>query len=94
MSNLRCGARDSKLRRLKETAMRVLSQRDLPSKGIHWSREHTRRMWQAGKFPRPFKLDDEGGWNYWTEEEIDEWLQGRAKRGRVRGTTGADATLA
>jgi hypothetical protein len=36
--------------------MKVLTQRDLPAKGISWSREHTRRMWEAGKFPRPFKL--------------------------------------
>jgi predicted DNA-binding transcriptional regulator AlpA len=73
--------------------MRVLSQRDLPSKGIHWSREHTRRMWQTGKFPRPFKLDDEGwGWNYWLEEEVDKFLEDRAKRGRVR-SGGTEARL-
>jgi predicted DNA-binding transcriptional regulator AlpA len=62
--------------------MKVLSQRDLPAKGITWSREHTRRMWEAGKFPRPFKLAA-GSWNYWNEAEIDEWLEERANQGRV-----------
>jgi predicted DNA-binding transcriptional regulator AlpA len=57
--------------------MKVLSQRDLPAKGITWSREHTRRMWEAGKFPRPFKLADKG-WNVWSEEVIDSCLQERA----------------
>jgi predicted DNA-binding transcriptional regulator AlpA len=62
--------------------MKVLSQRDLSSKGIPWSREHTRRMWEAGKFPRPFKLADNSR-NYWDEAEIDSWLEERASR-RIR----------
>jgi predicted DNA-binding transcriptional regulator AlpA len=57
--------------------MKVLTQRDLPSKGITWSREHTRRMWEAGKFPRPFKLSDKG-WNVWDEAVIDAWLGERS----------------
>jgi len=59
--------------------MRVLKQRDLPTKGITWSREHTRRMWQAGKFPKPFQLST-NGWNCWAEDEIDAWLEERAGR--------------
>jgi predicted DNA-binding transcriptional regulator AlpA len=62
--------------------MKVLSQRDLPSKGITWSREHTRRMWKIGKFPRPFKLADKG-WNVWSEEEIDNWLEAQASQRRA-----------
>jgi predicted DNA-binding transcriptional regulator AlpA len=71
--------------------MKVLNQRDLPSKGITWSREHTRRMWEAGKFPRPFKLAD-NGWNVWNENEIDAWLEERAsQRDRHPSATGAAA---
>jgi predicted DNA-binding transcriptional regulator AlpA len=71
--------------------MRLLSQADLASKGITWSREHVRRQWKAGRFPKPFKLSD-GGRNVWNEEEIDSWLADRAKRGRVGST--AEATVA
>jgi predicted DNA-binding transcriptional regulator AlpA len=57
--------------------MKVLSQRDLADLGITWSREHTRRMWEAGRFPKPVKLA-EGGRNCWTDTEINEWLEQRA----------------
>jgi predicted DNA-binding transcriptional regulator AlpA len=60
-----------------KTAMKVLSQRDLPSKGIPWSREHTRRMVKSGQFPSPFKLTANGK-NFWNETEIDAWLEKRA----------------
>jgi len=70
--------------------MKVLSQRDLPSKGIKWSREHTRRMWEAGRFPRPFKLSD-NGWNVWSEDEIDAWLEQRASH---RAACNQEAALA
>ena len=53
---------------------------DLPTKGIPWSREHTRRMWKAGRFPKPFKMSVDGiGWNYWDEAAVDEWLAERAR---------------
>jgi predicted DNA-binding transcriptional regulator AlpA len=71
--------------------MKVLRQRDLAAKGITWSREHTRRMWEAGRFPRPFKLAD-NGWNVWDENEIDEWLAERAsRRDRQQSAIGATA---
>jgi predicted DNA-binding transcriptional regulator AlpA len=59
--------------------MKVLTQRDLPAKGIAWSREHTRRMVNAGKFPDPFKLTEKGK-NYWDEAVIDAWLEEQAKK--------------
>jgi predicted DNA-binding transcriptional regulator AlpA len=59
--------------------MKVLAQRDLPAKGITWSREHTRRMWTIGRFPKPFKLTDRGR-NVWNEAVIDAWLEERAKK--------------
>ena len=65
--------------------MNILSQRDLKDKGIPWSREHTRRMWTAGKFPKPFKLHDRG-WNVWDEGVIDAWLEERASQRDRRPT--------
>jgi predicted DNA-binding transcriptional regulator AlpA len=59
--------------------MKVLTYRDLASKGIPWSREHVRRMVAVGKFPAPFKLV-ERGWNVWNEDEIDAHLEQRASR--------------
>ena len=54
--------------------MKVLSQRDLQTKGITWSREHVRRKVKSGEFPPPFKLTDRG-LNYWSEEAVDAWLE-------------------
>ena len=56
--------------------MKVLSQRDLQTKGITWSREHVRRKVKSGEFPAPFKLTDRG-LNYWSEEAVDAWLEER-----------------
>jgi hypothetical protein len=39
--------------------VRVLTQADLPSKGIHYSRQHIRRKIDDGTFPAPFKLPSE-----------------------------------
>jgi prophage regulatory protein len=55
--------------------MKVLSHRDLPSKGIRWSRQHIHRLVREGRFPPPFKLG--GRTNAWVEAEIDEYLEGR-----------------
>jgi predicted DNA-binding transcriptional regulator AlpA len=71
--------------------MKVLNQRDLATKGITWSREHTRRMWKAGKFPAPFKLS-ENGRNIWNEDEVDAWLEERAgRRSNVPTSVAAEA---
>ena len=59
--------------------MKVLSQRDLQTKGITWSREHVRRKVKTGEFPPPFKLTDKGR-NVWDEEAVDRWLEERAAR--------------
>jgi hypothetical protein len=39
--------------------LRVLTQKDLRSKGIHFSRQHIARKVAARTFPAPFKLPDE-----------------------------------
>jgi predicted DNA-binding transcriptional regulator AlpA len=47
-------------------------------------------MWQAGKFPKPFKLAERGH-NVWDEAEIDAWLELRSsQRSRVPGVKEAD----
>jgi predicted DNA-binding transcriptional regulator AlpA len=54
--------------------MNVINRRELRErKGIRYSPEHLRRLWEAGRFPRPFKLSS-GGLLFWSEEEIDKYL--------------------
>ena len=62
--------------------MKVLAHRDLPAKGISWTRQHIHRLVKQGKFPQPFKLGEKT--NAWTEDEIDEYLKNRiAQRDQV-----------
>ena len=51
---------------------RVFTLRQLPLKGIDYSRNHLRRLWQSGKFPRPIYLSARKP--VWTEESIDSWV--------------------
>ena len=61
---------------------RVLTFADLrEKKRWPYSRVHTRRLYLAGKFPKPFKAGD-GGYNLWLESEVDAYLAGRAKGAR------------
>lgn len=55
--------------------MKVLATRDLPAKGINWSRQHIHKLVKKGRFPPPFKLGDKT--NAWTEDEIDKYLSDR-----------------
>jgi hypothetical protein len=50
-----------------------------PEKGIPYVRDHLRRLWKAGKFPKPVALGD-GGRIAFREDEIDEWLASRPRR--------------
>jgi predicted DNA-binding transcriptional regulator AlpA len=62
---------------------RVLTFADLrEKKRWPYSRVHTRRLYLAGKFPKPFKASGEGGYNLWLESEVDAYLAGRAKGAR------------
>jgi predicted DNA-binding transcriptional regulator AlpA len=47
-----------------------------------YSRVHTRRMWIAGQFPKPFKTGGTGRYNLWLESEVDAYLTGRQKTAR------------
>ena len=61
---------------------RVLTFADLKQKkGWPYTAVHTRRLWLAGKVPKPFKTG-EAGLNLWLESEIDAYLSGLAKRPR------------
>ena len=46
-------------------------------KGIHYTRDHTRRLCKKGQFPRPIELGG-GGRIGWIEEEIDAYIAARA----------------
>jgi prophage regulatory protein len=63
--------------------MTILSYRDLRARGIPYTRVHLRRLWEKGKFPRPFQLVD-GGRLCWTAEQLDAHVQTRiAERDRA-----------
>jgi prophage regulatory protein len=63
--------------------MTILSYRDLRARGIPYSKVHLRRLWEAGKFPRPFQLTEKGRL-CWSDEQINAHVQARiAARDRV-----------
>ena len=54
---------------------RLLMPDELPMKGVHLHLNHLRKMWTAGKFPRPVYVT---GRRYgWPEEAIDKWIDER-----------------
>ena len=61
---------------------RILTFEELKAKkGWSFSDDHTRTLWKAGKFPKPFKVPG-GNVNLWMESVIDAYLAERAKSGR------------
>jgi hypothetical protein len=54
---------------------RILAPRDLPAKGIHFHPNYLRKLWQKGKFPKPFKPSEHR--IAWTEEAIDAWIDSK-----------------
>ena len=48
-----------------------------PSKGINYSRDHLRRKWKAGEFPKPVTVSDHR--IAWIEAEVDAWLAAKAQ---------------
>jgi prophage regulatory protein len=58
--------------------MRILTTRDLRElKGIRYHKNHLRKMWRRGDFPKPFQLSTNR--LGWTEETIDAWIAERQK---------------
>jgi hypothetical protein len=60
--------------------LKMLLQRDLPQKGITWSRQHVNRKIRANEFPRPDGKtgDAPSSPNFWFEHTIDKYLRQRA----------------
>jgi prophage regulatory protein len=57
--------------------MRLIDFKSLgPVKGINYSRDHLRRKWKAGEFPKPIPVSERR--IAWIEAEIDAWLAARA----------------
>ena len=74
----------------------MLLRRDLPGKGISWSRQHINRKIRAKEFPPPDgkTSDQPTSPNLWWESTIDKYLLGRAAALRKSKRTGAAAVTA
>jgi len=61
-------------------ALKILFQRDLPQKGISWTRQHVHRKIRAKEFPPPDgkTSDAPTAPNWWFEATIDRFLLKRA----------------
>ena len=68
--------------------LRILFQRDFPTKGITWSRQHVHRKVKAKEFPPPDgkTSDAPGAPNWWFEASIDRYLRNRAAAMRKQAT--------
>jgi hypothetical protein len=65
--------------------MRAIAyERLAPEKGIPHGLDHLRRLWKAGKFPKPIQLF--GRKLVWDEEEIDAFLKAKFAAARDRPT--------
>lgn len=62
------------------TNLKMLLRRDLPQKGITWSRQHLHRKIAAKEFPPPDgrTSDTPLAPKFWFEHTIDRYLRGRA----------------
>jgi hypothetical protein len=60
--------------------LKILLTRDLPVKGISWSRQHLHRKIRAKEFPVPDgkTSDAPSAPNFWFEHTIDKYLMKRA----------------
>ena len=56
---------------------RMLGWEDLPLKGIRFSRPYIKRLWKAGKFPKPIKISERR--LCWSEKSVDDWLDEKIK---------------
>jgi hypothetical protein len=62
------------------TNLKMLLTRDLPKKGITWSRQHINRKIRAKEFPAPDGKTSNApsAPNFWFEHTIDKYLRQRA----------------
>ena len=59
------------------TGKRMLGPEELPSKGIRFSRNYLRQLWEEGRFPKPVHLSPRK--LAWEESVIDQWIEDRIK---------------
>ena len=52
---------------------RVLDSKGLKDKGVNYCSDHLRRLYEAGRFPKPFRFPGSRKKN-WFEDEIDAYL--------------------
>lgn len=58
--------------------MRLIDFKSLgPVKGINYSRDHLRRKWKAGEFPKPVRVSEHR--IGWIEAEVDAWLDAKER---------------
>ena len=58
--------------------MRLIDFKSLgPVKGINYSRDHLRRKWKAGEFPKPVRFSEHR--IGWIEAEVDAWLDAKER---------------
>jgi hypothetical protein len=58
-------------------ADRLLTPNDLPDKGICYHLNHLRKLWKAGRFPRPIKLSPRK--IAWREADLDSWIASKVE---------------
>ena len=65
--------------------LRMIFRRDLPTKGITWSREHLRRKINDGEFPQPDgrTTNSPTSPQWWFESTIDAYMRDRAEKTRA-----------
>lgn len=80
----------------------LLPYQKLRAKGIPYTREHLRRLIEAGKFPAPVVLSETASGRHariaWVESEVDAWIERlvnqRKRSGDSKIEGGADAAAA
>jgi hypothetical protein len=55
--------------------IRFIAPRDLPDLGINYHHNHLRRLWEAGKFPKPVQLSPRK--IAWREADLMAWMASR-----------------
>ena len=60
-----------------QTPVRLLSLAQLREKGIPFGKDHLRRMWQRGDFPKPIYLSERKF--AWRETDVDHWIVERER---------------
>jgi prophage regulatory protein len=69
--------------------MRLIDFKSLgPVKGINYSRDHLRRKWKAGEFPKPVRVSEHR--IGWIEAEVDAWLDAKERARDVPPTEPAE----